>query len=278
MASLCNRLIFGLIISSFVFGFCVRAQEANAPKSAGEWNMVGMGMALQDRWPEAAQAFQQAAQLRPSFMAAHNNLGFVFATMGRQGDAIKAFQQAIKSKPDESIAYYNLGFTYETMGKWREAADAFEQTLKHAPRWDLPAYHLGYCDLQLSLWKEAAEAFQRYMNPPTTRSSADEAGQKGSQSDDPIQEGVLTFNVEPEKYIAFANLAYAYQKQQKYSDAVAAYRKSLDLQSDFADGHYSLAETYLLSGNRQGALNELEVLQKLNADLAAKLRALIDNK
>jgi hypothetical protein len=48
------------------------------------------------------------------------------------------------------------------------------------------------------------------------------------------------------------------------------------LKPDFADGHYSLAETHLLSGNRQGALKESETLQKLNVELAAKLRALID--
>lgn len=238
--------------------------------------MVGMGFALQDKWPEASQAFQQAVQVQASFAAAQNNLGFALATLGKQADAIKAFHQAIKSQPEDSFAYYNLGFTYETMGKWDEATDAFEQTLKHAPSWDLPAYHLGYCYLQRSLWREATEAFRRYMNPPTATSSAGEAGQKGSQSEDPIQEGVLTFNVEPEKYIAYANLAYAYQKQEKYTDAIGAYQKSLELQPEFADGHYSLAETYLLSGNRQGALNELEALRKLNVELATKLRGLID--
>jgi tetratricopeptide (TPR) repeat protein len=137
MAQHCNRFIAALLVFGFILTVCAHAQERKVPSTAGEWNVVGMGLALQDRWPEAIEAFQKAVKLQPSFVQAHNNLGFALATLGRSTEAIKAFQLAIRVKPHDPNAYYNLGFTYETMGKWREAADVFQEALTQSPRWDL---------------------------------------------------------------------------------------------------------------------------------------------
>ena len=93
-----------------------------------------MGLALQDRWPEAVEAFRQAVRLRPDFVEAHNNLGFALATLGKSPEAIKAYQQAIKIKPDYATAHYNLGFTYEAVGKLPEAVGVGQRERAWHPR------------------------------------------------------------------------------------------------------------------------------------------------
>lgn len=274
-----KRFLAALALLGLLLAISVSAQERKTPRTPGEWNLVGMGLALQDRWPEAVEAFRQAVRLRPDFVEAHNNLGFALATLGKSPEAIKAYQQAIKIKPDYATAHYNLGFTYEAVGKLPEAVGAFKQATQLSPGWDVAAYQLGYAYLQMGLWKEAAEALHQYVSPepPVAPEPGGKGGQPGAASDEAaLQEGVLVMSLEPEKYGAFANLAYAYQKQGRYADAIAAYQQSIKFKPDFSDVHYSLGETYVLSKNREGALQEYDALKKLDEKLARKLRALID--
>ena len=55
-----------------------------------------------------------------------------------------------------------------------------------------------------------------------------------------------------------------------------AYRKAIALDPKFADAHYSLGVSLLLSSHKCDAVHELRVLSVLDAGLADKLRQLMD--
>jgi Flp pilus assembly protein TadD len=55
-----------------------------------------------------------------------------------------------------------------------------------------------------------------------------------------------------------------------------AYRKAIALDPKYADAHYSLGISLLLSGHKCDAVHELRVLTVLDAELAEKLRQLMD--
>jgi len=59
-------------------------------------------------------------------------------------------------------------------------------------------------------------------------------------------------------------------------DKLRAYRKAIALDPGFAEAHYSLGISLLLTGEKCGAVHELRVLRTLDAELAGKLAALID--
>ena len=60
---------------------------------------------------------------RPTIRRRLNNLGAAEYAQEKYGDAAKAFQQAAKAKPDFADAEYNLGNAYLMSGKYTEAAE-----------------------------------------------------------------------------------------------------------------------------------------------------------
>ena len=55
-----------------------------------------------------------------------------------------------------------------------------------------------------------------------------------------------------------------------------AYRKAIALDPKFADAHYSLGVSLLLSDHKCDAMHEFRALTVLDADLAGRLKALMD--
>jgi Flp pilus assembly protein TadD len=55
-----------------------------------------------------------------------------------------------------------------------------------------------------------------------------------------------------------------------------AYRKAIAIDPKYADAHYSLGISLLLSGHKCDAVHELRALTMIDAELAEKLRQLID--
>ena len=70
-----------------------------------------MALALNDsgRSEEAIAAYRRAIQLKPDYVAAHNNLGDLLRAQGRTDEAAAEFRQALVLNPDQWEALNNLG-------------------------------------------------------------------------------------------------------------------------------------------------------------------------
>ena len=60
-------------------------------------------------------------------------------------------------------------------------------------------------------------------------------------------------------------------EQERYEDAIRAFKATVRAKPDDANVHYSLALMYLLTGDKDAAMNEYRILRSLNADLGKKL-------
>ena len=58
---------------------------------------------------------------------------------------------------------------------------------------------------------------------------------------------------------------------QRYQESKDAYQHAIRLKPDFAEAHYGLGRTYLMLGNRDGAVEEYNVLKTLDPKSAAEL-------
>ena len=59
---------------------------------------------------EAEQAYRLALRLRPSYVAAHNDLGFLLQGLGRYAEAAAHYEQALRAEPDHAQARPNLAW------------------------------------------------------------------------------------------------------------------------------------------------------------------------
>jgi tetratricopeptide (TPR) repeat protein len=74
---------------------------------------------------------------------------------------------------------------------------------------------------------------------------------------------------------AFNNLAYCYRKTGLIDKSIELYKVAIALRPTFPQAHDYLARAYLAKGDRAGALREYEIVRRLDAKLAACLRAAI---
>jgi tetratricopeptide (TPR) repeat protein len=74
------------------------------------------------------------------------------------------------------------------------------------------------------------------------------------------------------------DLGISYEDQDKYDDAVAAYRQAIKLRPDYKAAWYALGLAYGKQGKRSEALNALDHIRKLDPSLADKLAGLLSPK
>ncbi|MBI4834092.1 MAG: tetratricopeptide repeat protein [Planctomycetes bacterium] len=66
------------------------------------------------------------------------------------------------------------------------------------------------------------------------------------------------------------------QQSRDYPKAIESYKEAIRLKPDYIEAHNNLGIAYLLSGNRDKALAEYNILKSLNKELADKLYNLMN--
>ena len=190
----------------------------------------------------AAEAtYRRAIALRPQYWATHTWLGTFYREQGRYADAVGEYELAITLTPDNARAYYILGGVYFTIGRYDEAIAACRKSAALVP--SLPAFaNWGAALARLRRFNEAVDVYEQ--------------GRR----------------IGPEDYRIDGNLARAYYWAGRRVEAIALYRRAVELATDTLtvnprdiDARISLADFYAKLGDRARAA---EHLNRLPADLA----------
>jgi tetratricopeptide (TPR) repeat protein len=83
---------------------------------------------------------------------------------------------------------------------------------------------------------------------------------------------VKALQLDPGNVDAYYGIGHAYVNVDKPKDALSFLRGAIRLDSNHAEARYDLARAYLALGNKPAALKEYETLQRLDVNLATKLR------
>lgn len=101
----------------------------------------------QQKYKEAAAAYQRALQKDPNYTPGMFNLGNSLYKQ-KQFDATRkamtATAKMAKEQPVRSAANYNVGNTYLEEQKWQEAVEAYKQALRTNPQDADAKYNLSY--------------------------------------------------------------------------------------------------------------------------------------
>jgi tetratricopeptide (TPR) repeat protein len=107
----------------------------------------------------AAEAFQQAVDLRPGEVDAWFRLGLARSANDEPDAAIAAYRKATEMDPGHTKAHNNLGNVLFRRGDYEEALTWYERALAIEPDYMLARYHQGWVLRHYNRNEEAEAAF-----------------------------------------------------------------------------------------------------------------------
>ena len=156
----------------------------------------------------AIDHYQQTIELQPDSLKAYNNLGCTLARLKRFDAAIQTYQQAIALCPDGAILHNNLGQALQSQGKLAEAIEAYRYAIKLQPDLGLPHYNLGKLLQTQGQHAKAIAFFQQ------------------------------TIQLDPDYFPAYSHCAASWMAQGKLEQALPYLRQAIVPQSQFVEAYW----------------------------------------
>jgi tetratricopeptide (TPR) repeat protein len=213
---------------------------------ADAWAQAGFCNEKLGKHAEALEASKKAVSLRPS-AESYFNIGLASFYLKQYRDSADAYRQAIKLDPYNSAdAYYALGLVYRDWGKPDDEIQAYKQAIRLRPEYVSAYERLGTRYMRSKKFGEALEVFKQLQS------------------------------LKPGDAIAANNMGEALVELTRLPDAAESFRQSIRLKPDYGKAYYNLGKCLLAMGNKDGALEQYNILQNIDADWAEKLNALIN--
>ncbi len=240
----------------------------------------GLSFLSKDDCEKALPYFEQAVASDSNYAEAWAQTGFCREKLGRHGEAIEASKKAVSLRP-AAESYFNIGLASYYLKNYRDAAENYRQAIRLDP------YNAADAQYALGLvyrdWGRPEEEIQAYKQAiklkPDYVSAYERLGSRYLRSKK-YPEAIETYKqllaLKPGDANAPNSMGEAYLEMNLTSDAVSAFRQAIQLKPDFGKAYYNLGKSLLTMGNRDGALEQYNILQNLDADWAERLNTLIN--
>lgn len=197
----------------------------------------------------AVEVFRQATDRYPNSPRLMVGLGMAYYARGNYDDAVKALLRGADLNPSDPRVYKFLSRAYDSSpSQANEVIERFRRFAELQPNNGMALYYYA-----MSLWK----------------------GKRAQDPDfDPRQiESLLKRAIAADPKIAEAHLQLGNLNadQSKFAEAIPEYQRALELNSDLADAHYRLAQSYVRTGQKDKAQEQFQVYQQLRAQHLADL-------
>jgi len=77
---------------------------------------------------------------------------------------------------------------------------------------------------------------------------------------------------------AYVGLGMAYGGMERHDDAIASFKQALAINPDYIPARYYMAIAYLITGNKDEASRECEIIKDRDKNIAGKLLKLMNNR
>jgi tetratricopeptide (TPR) repeat protein len=241
-----------------------------------------MGIAdIQQRQGNFAQAevhYRRAAEIEPANFPAHYGQGLMLQLLGRVADAVRAYLRALQLQPTDFDANLNLATAYLQLGEPGAGLIYAQRAVNlHADsgpaRVNLGAVYAALGDHESAVieYQQAAELID--LSPELLLNLANSLGQIGRYAE--MQNTIeQLIDVEPSA-LAFERLAAAHFRQGRYDEALANFRRALELDPNHYPALNGVGVTLLnrfLMSNRQDLEARNEALRALRRSLQIERR------
>jgi tetratricopeptide (TPR) repeat protein len=258
----------------------VAASGRNKRAKAVQAFRDGLSFLSQDDCERALPYFEKAVESDSNYSEAWAQAGFCREKLGRHSEAIEASRKAVTLRPSAE-SYFNIGLANYYLKQYREAAEGYRQSIRIDPYNAADAWYalgLVYRD-----WGRADDEIQAYKQAirlrPDYASAYERLGARYSRSRK-YNEAIEVFRqlaaLKPGDANVPNNMGLAYFELGKFPEASEAFRQAIRLRPDFGQAYYNLGKCLLAMGNRDGALEQYNILQNLDQDWAERLDGLIN--
>ena len=202
------------------------------------YNNLGTTYWDMKEYSKAISAYQQAISIDERYQGPHNNLGMVYRKIGESAKAVSSLKRAIVINPDYQRAHYNLALIY------------FEtENLQDASKTVIAALRLDANDQNtLKLSKNIRHAYLKQGRDYFRRSDlaiAELCAKEVLKLDSNYEPAIdLLGDIKQEYYVQ----ALAYIKNCAHTEAINTLRKTVEIDPDSKEAHYSLGATYFKIG------------------------------
>ena len=201
---------------------------------------------MSNQYDKAAPLYRKLIQLNPKDAKSYTSMLFrLYDKAGDYENAVIVSQEIVDQAPDDAQNHYNLGYAYLKKEDLENALAAFQKALELNPSFDVAYSQLGFVHFKLKQYQEAIDALNQYTE------------------------------IRPENPDAFYLIGTSYLQLKKYEQAIQPLEKCIELNGDHAYAHYNLGITYYVLKDKFSANMKVDVLQRLNPELAMKLRNII---
>jgi tetratricopeptide (TPR) repeat protein len=202
---------------------------------------------------KAVAAFDDALEVQPDFAIVHVERGDAFAANGEIDAAIADYQAAVEAAPKLSHVHFKLGSIYQHLQRWDDAESAFLNAIESDPRNVRALNNLAWLvvERQKRLDDALAWATQAVELAPDMVAFQDTLGWVWRARGDLGKAAeVLERAAAADPHLADISyhLGIVYSEQGRKSAAVAAFKKALDIDRDFAQAADVKSRIAALSG------------------------------
>ncbi len=213
-----------------------QAAEKLAPKDTRVYRGLANAYYWQKNWADSERQYQRWLDAAPNDANAHLLYGLLLIEQKRTTTAADQIQQAAKLSPCSADAHLLLATMYYDQNDETQAITELKAATAIDPQNPDALYILGTLQYMQKDYPASAQALQAVLairsNFPEAHFALHSVYMEQAQYAQALQEIQAASTLKPNDAFYQASLAFAYEKVERWNDAIAAYQKSLALKDD----------------------------------------------
>lgn len=240
---------------------------ASPAVTAQDWLEKGKTFAVNKDYTSALFAFSEALQIDPHYAEAYYQRGLLYQLVKQHLPlAVADLSKAIENDPGKIEAYFARGIAYGAMAKPAEAADDFSRLLEQDSTRTEVYYFRGIAFQEQKKYEEAAadygQVIAQYPDKDLAYSQRGECYIELKNYDSAIADYSRAMEINPKNPEYYVNRGHVYGVRKEYEKAMTDALLAIALDANSVAGHFNLAQSMEMLGNRPGALDHYRIALK----------------
>lgn len=233
---------------------CYQRAHLLAPESANWIYYLATAQAESGNHVEAISALDKALELMPDYLPAQLKLAELFLRAGKVREAQRLYSSLVQRHPRSALILYGLGQAEIALRNFAAAAESLSKACAQAPEFGAAHYRLAlaYRDLgKNAASEEHLRLFRKHRDQKPT-------------AVDPLMSRVSEVRTGVQHHL---DRGLELQKAGRIEEAIAQYRKVLELDPERVQAHINLIAAHLTAGDLDQAEKHFQAVIKMNPEL-----------